>query len=182
MCQNSVTKHNTQCSWNTYAYISIFLWYQTCSFLEGLESAGAVCFVFSPSQPTALHSGMKRHSANVLDKITLHVFEKISRPVSILTNNTVKGQIVSFLLLIYFYSNTSTYKSEKKNHRYWMINQPDFEEYWLAPAALLLQASLSPIAAGIKCKNYPHRKTVSLHGKNKIFKSGMQQSTSDLPG
>lgn len=114
MCQNSVTKHNTQCSWNTYAYISIFLWYQTCSFLEGLESAGAVCFVFSPSQPTALHSEMKRHSANVLDKITLHVFEKISRPVSILTNNTVKGQIVSFLLLIYFYSNTSTYKWEKK--------------------------------------------------------------------
>lgn len=63
-----------------------------------------------------------------------------------------------------------------------MINQLDFEEYWLATAALLLQASLSPTAAGIKRKNYPQRKTVSLHGENKIFKSGMQLSTSDLPG
>lgn len=80
-----MTKHNTECNRNPYTRISIFLWYQTCSFLEDLERAGAVCFVFSPSQPIALHSEMKKHSANVVDKNILHVFEKISRLLCILT-------------------------------------------------------------------------------------------------
>jgi len=57
-------------------------------FLEGLESVGAVCFVFSPFQPIDLHSEMKKHSANVLDKNILHVFKNISRPLCILNNNT----------------------------------------------------------------------------------------------
>jgi len=56
--------------------ISSFLWYWTCYFMEGLESVGAACFLFSLLYYAALCGMIKKHSENVLDKLLCMHFKR----------------------------------------------------------------------------------------------------------